>query len=161
MPDKTTLLTRKLTDEQQQQFDREKRDWDRLLVLLDLIQEGYLLGEIKFDRACVLAVETSKDYEGDELELLPIKGRNRLLGEFLHKIIAEKRPPTVKVVNVPESIKKIVAELVKRAHENGYVLTREDSVTAQSAFLFVADLMWKYGIKLESSTIEKYYQRYK
>lgn len=156
-----TILTRGITKEQQWQRDCEANDWKRYQILLDLICEGYLADEMKFDRACVLAVDMVKDFEGEGFQILPERGRSRLLGDFLIKLVAEKRP-LIKSTRLPGSIKKITAELVKIAKSrDGHLLTREGSALKKSAYDVIAARMCKYGIDITPRVVESYYQEYK
>ena len=91
-----------------------------------------------------MVVTIGNDFTGDTFDKIPKKGCDRLLGEIITKAVnhdTKKHRDPNKVV-----FKSLVKGLVGLAHDDGRKKSKAPSHD-KTAFEFVADLLFKYGIK--------------
>jgi hypothetical protein len=146
-----TVLTSQPTKEQLARDSAEELDWERFTILLDICYEHYIEPTTKADlaRFCRLLVDISDDFSGDEIDQVPSRGRDRLIGERVYKAVRYDQNRTAG--NTPVSNKtvfrKLVNDLVDLAHEReGRSKNKTEQTSTTPAFKFVAKLLYKYGI---------------
>jgi len=128
----------------------EELDWQRFIILLDLCYEHYIDSRTKADLAhfCRLLVDIGDDFTRDDHTRIPSRGRNQLIGERVYKAVVHDRVRTPGMTPVSNKMvfRKLVSDLVDRAHREGRPKNKTIQIYKTPAFEFVADLLYKYGI---------------
>jgi hypothetical protein len=145
-----TLLTRESTAEEKKLSNDQNLDWLRFSTLLEICYEHYISDDSKNDLAgfCEIIVAISEDYVGQVYPILPINARNRMVGELVSKAVKHDRtgvPGKVPVSN-KAVFRRLVAELVDRAHQDGHPKNKVSQTSMSTAFEVVADILERYGI---------------
>ena len=139
-----------LSKEQVEKNDRTALDWERFDTMLEICYKHYMSGYTNDDLAifCRMIVNIGKDFEGEELEVIPHIGRNRRLGELITMAVTHEHERVAGKVRISnkEVFKRLVYDLVDKAHQDGHPKNKTTQTNQKTAFQFVADLMGTYGV---------------
>jgi hypothetical protein len=145
-----TILTAELSEESRKQLETEEKDWVRFKLIIQICFEHYISAgaKMELEKFVRLIVGISRDFEGDELEVVPERGRYRIIGEYITKAVRVDlgRVPGDIPISSKSIFKPYVKDLVEMAYLDGYKKNKKSQTRKPSAYEVVAGLLYKYGI---------------